>query len=574
MLISLGVGYPGPKLRAARREEPGMHRTSSIWRWQLTFTASMVSVALVIASLQPATFGHPAFLIGLSLMIMATLATTMLPWSRLPTSWAMVIPFVDILSIALTSAADDLRIGFLWVIPVAWLATYFSGWVVTAAIGLISLCLLGLASTQGSASQVTLRVVITMLALGFLGTSIRIGAMRSRALRRLLRRQSEQINRTAERAAAHQRRVTDIIDALDTALVAVSGQGVIVKMNEAYRSLYGRDQYGAQLPAPAVEYDDHRGEPLRPAHTTLTRAARGETLIRERIWLYDTAGRWRALEATTQPIAQLDGDSETTLLILDDITEQLEASEERRKIVAIVSHELRNPLTAILGHVELMMDRDDLPERVQRQLVAVSSAGERMQRLVTTALDTGRAAASTPEPVDLRTLVDAAVELFLPTASGKALTLTVVGLEALMIFGDAFRLRQAIDNVLSNAVKYTPTGGSVIVRLGISVDGRAQVTISDTGTGIAAEDIDRLFEPYFRTADAVHSGVPGTGLGMGIVRDIVHDHDGELSISSQPGEGTHVEMRFPSGLGEIASTETHRSIPDALRAALMTEESA
>lgn len=523
-----------------------MRRTSSILRWQMICTGAMVSVALIIAILKPAVFGHALFLMGLTLIVLVTIGAFLAPWHRMPGWVTIVVPFLDILGIGFAVSAQDMRVGFLWVIPVAWLATYHAGWVVAAAVGFVCACLTASAGGQGTPSDTAVRVVITALALSFLGTSIQVGARQSRATRRLLRRQSDQINRTADRAAGHERRVTDIIDALDTALVTVASDGGILKMNETYRALYGRDRYGAQLPAQAVEYDDHRGEPLRRGHTTLARAARGERLQAERVWLYDTLGRWRALDATTHPTAPLTDDTETTLLILEDVTEQLEASADRQKMVAIVSHELRNPLTAIIGHVDLLLDRDDLPPRVHEQLEVVLRAGERMQHLVSTALETGRAAFTEPEPVDLRVLADAAVELFLPTAAGKGLNLSVVGLETLMTTGDAFRLRQAIDNILSNAVKYTPGGGSVFIRLGISRDQRAQVTISDTGVGIAADDLERLFEPYFRTSDAVHSGIPGTGLGMGIVRAIVEEHHGELTVTSQPGEGTHVEMRLPT----------------------------
>ncbi|WP_336645821.1 sensor histidine kinase [Microbacterium sp. USHLN186] len=523
-----------------------MHRTSSVWRWQLIFTGSIVSVVVAVAALLPRVFTHPLFVAGIALVIVVTLVTFLIPWQRVRPGWIAVVPFADLIAIALTAAVTDLRIGFLWVIPVAWIATYYSGWVVAAAVATISVSLVAIAGAQGPIAEATMRVVVTMLALGFLGTSIRIGAVRGRAARRLLRRQSQQTRRAADRAAAHERRVTQIIDALDTALVAISARGVIVKMNEAYRELYGRDRHGARLPAPAVEYDDHRGEPLVPTATTLARAARGERLDGERVWLYDASGRWRALQVTTQPIASVDEDGETTLLIIDDITEQLEAGEERRKVAAIVSHELRNPLTAILGHVDLLLDRDDLPERVRRQLETVANASERMQRLVTSALESTRPTVR-PERVDLSVLARAAVELFLPTAAAKNLTLTVVGMDALVVSGDAFRLRQALDNVLSNAVKYTPAGGRVSVRLGIADDDAAELLVSDTGVGIAPDDLGRLFEPYFRAPEAVRSGVPGTGLGLGIVREILTAHGGELCVTSERGVGTRVRMLLPRG---------------------------
>ena len=267
----------------------------------------------------------------------------------------------------------------------------------------------------------------------------------------------------------------------------------------------------------------------------------------ERVWLYDAGGRWRALQATTQPIAHLDEDGETTLLIIDDVTAQLEATEHRRKMAAIVSHELRNPLTAILGHVDLLLDNPDLPARARKQLATVANASERMQRLVTSALDAERATAvrPRPEPVDLRALADASVELFLPTAESKDQSLSVSGLDTLGVYGDPFRLRQALDNLVSNAVKYTPAGGRVSIGLGITDGGLAELTVSDTGAGIAPDDLSRLFEPYFRSADAVASGAPGTGLGLNIVLEIIEDHGGELVATSELGTGTVMRALLP-----------------------------
>ncbi len=524
-----------------------MHRTSSVRRWQLIFTGSIVGVAVAVALLLPQTFAEPMFVAGLGLVVLSTLVALAVPWQRIAPGWIAIIPFADILAIAMTAAVQDLRIGFLWVIPVAWIATYYSWWVIVGAVAVISVSLLSIAGGQGSASAASMRVVITVLALGFLGTSIRVGAVRSRAARRLLRRQSQQVRRAAERARAHERRVTQIIDALDTALVAISDRGTIIKMNEAYRELYGRDRFGARLPAPAVEYDDHRGDPLPRASTTLARASRGEVLRAERVWLYDAGGRWRALQATTQPIAHLDEDGETTLLIIDDVTAQLEATEHRRKMAAIVSHELRNPLTAILGHVDLLLENPDLPARARKQLATVANASERMQRLVTSALDAERATAvrPRPEPVDLRALADASVELFLPTAESKDQSLSVSGLDTLGVYGDPFRLRQALDNLVSNAVKYTPAGGRVSVGLGITDGGLAELTVIDTGAGIAPADLERLFEPYFRSADAVASGAPGTGLGLNIVLEIIKDHGGELVATSELGTGTVMRALLP-----------------------------
>src|SRR5690606_7380494 len=142
-----------------------------------------------------------------------------------------------------------------------------------------------------------------------------------------------------------------------------------------------------------------------------------------------------------------------TLVVIDDVTMLLEAAEERRALTAIVSHELRNPLTAIVGHVDLLREREDLPGRVPAQLEVIANAGERMQELVTTMLDQAVPPTEDPfEPVDLRQIFDAAAASAAPLIAVNRQVLEIVGVDALIIHGDAFRLRQVLDNLLSNAV--------------------------------------------------------------------------------------------------------------------------
>ncbi len=522
-----------------------MGRTASIWRWQIFLVGCVVMIAALIAGLKPTVFAEGLFTAGLSLIVLTTLATVLTPWDRLPRRAPVVLPLLDIVAIVLLSTVNDIRIGFLWVIPVAWIATYYTLPAVFGAIVLISLGIVFFTSRAGTPTDMVLRVIISVLSLGFLGTLVRIGTRRTRASRRLMRRQAAQVTRAARRAETHERRVSQIIDALGSALVTVTEDGTITRMNDAYRELYGRDRFGDHLPSPAVEYDDRRGEPLPPERTTLARAVRGERLDGERVWLYDMNGRWRALSVTTEPIATIAGRQATTLLIIDDVTAWLEAAEERRAMSALVSHELRNPLTAIIGHVDLMREREDLPDRVQEQLAIVGGAADRMQRLVTSALDEERPDAGTlSEPLDLRQVVDASVASFLPIAEAGHLEVAVEGPETVMLYGDAFRLRQVVDNLLSNAVKYTPAEGRVTVRVG--VDGCcAELVVEDTGIGLSPAELDRLFEPYFRSDRAVRTGAPGTGLGMVIVRDLVQQHHGDLDVTSAPGAGTRVTLRIP-----------------------------
>jgi PAS domain S-box-containing protein len=499
----------------------------------------------MVAAFKPQTLAIPMFVIGIGLVIGTTIATLVVPWRRLPRSTVTVVPLLDAVAVGFTTNAPDLRLGFLWVFPVVWLASYFSMPWVFAGIAASGASLVLFADRTGPPADVLLRVLTVIITLSFLGVTVRIGAQRSSAARRLLQRRSEQVNRAADRAETNQQRVTQIIDALGIALVVVTADGRILQMNDAYRRLYGRDRYGAALPSASVEYDARRGTALPPERTTLARAAAGEELREDRVWLFDGAGQWRALEVTTQEMAGARDGEHIALVVIDDVTALLEAAEERRALAAVVSHELRNPLTAIIGHVDLLRERDDLPGRVPAQLEVIANAGERMQDLVTSMqAQTGRTSPEPFEEVDLREVVEASVASFAPLIAAGRQELELDGAPALVITGDAFRLRQVLDNLIGNAVKYTPTGGRIGVRLD-AVGGQVELTVTDTGIGIAADDLPRLFEPYFRTDSAVRGGISGTGLGMGIARDIVVAHDGAILVDSEVGLGTTVTVRFP-----------------------------
>lgn len=523
-----------------------MNRTLSVWRWQLIFTGSMVAIVVVLVAFKPGTLATPLVAAGLTLLTAVTIATLAVPWRRLPRAAIVAVPLLDATTVGLLTSIPDVRLALLWVFPVTWLATYFSLVWVFAGIGYVTVLLIVFGGHGGDAADVMVRVLSVVLTLSFLGAIIHIGASRSRASRRLLQRQSEQVSCAARRAETQRERVTQIIDVLDTALVVVDAQGSILRMNDSYRALYGRDRFGALLPLAAVEYDDRRGVPVPPELTVLSRAARGEELRGERVWLFDGDGRWRALQVSARELAGAEDDGRVVLVAIEDVTDALEAAEERRTLTAIVSHELRNPLTAILGHADLLLERDDLPASVVTQLGVVANAGERMQQLMSGLLAESRAeTARLAEPVDLRRIAEESAASYAPIVRAGRQHLSVEGQETLMIDGDAFRLRQVLDNLLSNAVKYTPAGGLITVRLGLSDRGEAELGVADTGVGMTDAEVERLFEPFFRSESARHSGAPGTGLGMGIARDIVVDHGGTIDVASEVGVGTTVTLRLP-----------------------------
>lgn len=386
-----------------------------------------------------------------------------------------------------------------------------------------------------------------MLSLTFISITIYNSARRSAAFTRLLRRQSERLEATLERVRAQERRVNQVLNGLDSAITRVDRDGRLLGVNDAYIALYGIDHRDTSRPATSVEYDDRGGRALRENERLAARAARGEIFSDERLWLYDAEGRWHILSASTRELVSGPGEPDTTLLVVRDVTEAVETENARRSLATTVTHELANPLTAIIGYTDLMLE-DATTDTDRERLELIDAAAARMERLIAEVLRAGghQPRSDQRRDVDLQALLAASVESFTPAATAGDVALVLHPGPATPIVADGFRLRQMFDNLVSNAVKYTPRAGSVDVA--VHIEGTdAVVTITDTGIGIGADDLPRIFGDYFRAETAREAGLPGTGLGMGISRAIVEEHGGTLELTSEPGAGTTATVRLPRG---------------------------
>ena len=235
----------------------------------------------------------------------------------------------------------------------------------------------------------------------------------------------------------------------------------------------------------------------------------------------------------------------------DNATRAEELMRLRNEFVAVVSHELRTPLTSIIGYLELMSEGEggDLTTEQAGYLAVVQRSTNRLADLVGDLLlvaetERGPLALERVE-TDLGSIAAHAVEAARPAADARSV---VVLLEngGGTIHGDPTRLAQMLDNLVSNAIKFTPEGGRVIVRA--TADGhQAVVEVADTGEGVADGDRDRLFDPFFRSREANARAVPGTGLGLTITKAIVDAHGGTIQVEPAPGGGTIFRVRIPVG---------------------------
>ena len=532
-------------------------RTRSIWLTQLVLAASVLITAILVMALQPQMFGRWNFLLGTLLVVILTLATLSLPWSRLPAWAVLAVPFADAIAIGLMSSGTELRLGYLWAFPVMWVAMHFRATALAAMLALIGLILL-VDSAITSSNLAALRVFVVLLSLTFIGITAHIALRRTRALRRLLRRQASRLTATYTRRADQERRTSEILNGVDTGIARISEDGSVLAVNDAYSRLYGLDPLDATLPARSVEYTGRRGMPVPFSERPFARAARGETFTDASVWLFTAEGEWRALSVTAKRLAAGGDEGSSILLLVHDVTALTYAQRERERFTAMASHELKHPLTVMIGNAELALELDDLTPRTRERFESIVAASDRMLTMIQslgTTSKRGFSARDEVDDIDLRQILLESVASFRPTAVSGDISIDVRADDALPITADGFRLRQVVDNVVSNAIKYTPRDGRVRIT-GAVEDHHVVLSVADTGIGIAADDLPNILTPYFRTEEAKKKS-GGTGLGLGISNDIVLAHGGTLSIESEPGAGTTITIRLPLA-GELAARPDDR----------------
>jgi two-component system, OmpR family, sensor kinase len=223
-------------------------------------------------------------------------------------------------------------------------------------------------------------------------------------------------------------------------------------------------------------------------------------------------------------------------------------SEERmRRFVADASHELRTPLTSVRGLADLCLQRGEAASREDliRLVTRIKQEAARMGLLVEDLLLLAQFDEDRPvyhEPVDLSSVAAEAILVARTVPDGHLLTLSAP--DPVIVFADSVRLRQVIDNLISNALRHTPPGTLVTVTVD-SMPGYGQLTVADNGPGMTADQASRVFERFYRTDDARSRSSGGTGLGLSIAAALVDAHGGTITVDSRPGHGATFRVRLP-----------------------------
>lgn len=257
------------------------------------------------------------------------------------------------------------------------------------------------------------------------------------------------------------------------------------------------------------------------------------------------------IRVTFTPIHRREAGIVGTIAVLQDVTEQEKLEASRREFVANVSHELRTPLTTIKSYTEALEDGAlEDPELGPKFASVIQNQTERMIRLVTDLLHLSRLdsqeAQLRKQPVSVMEMLEEVTDRFSFQMQEKDIKPSLfIGNGVGSAWVDRDQIDQVLDNLISNAMKYTPEGGTITIEARKTDDGVLAISVEDSGIGIPKKDLDRIFERFYRVDKARSRNMGGTGLGLSIAREIVKAHGGTISLQSDLGRGTKVTFTLP-----------------------------
>ncbi len=331
--------------------------------------------------------------------------------------------------------------------------------------------------------------------------------------------------------------IETILDSIQDGVVVSDWQDRIVLFNPAAAAILGISGQMMENRPIADWIAKTREGRLRHVRREFTLTGQGQTLV------YD---------AVCSCVADETGQIQSVVTVLHDITREKEISQAKNDFVSHVSHELKTPLASINAYAEMLIDGEAQDDKtIQEFCTIIQGQAQRLNRLIEEMLNVSRIESGLMKvnrcPNSMTLIIRDAVEMMKSTAGEKNITIhSPAPIVYDQVSIDRDMMMQVVVNLLSNAVKYTPAGGSVAIDSQIDeADGKLTVSVSDTGVGIPAEDIPKLFAKFFRV-EANKKVAKGTGLGLNLVKQIVETvHGGTVFVRSQQGKGSTFGFTLP-----------------------------
>lgn len=523
---------------------------------QLPMTVLTAVVALLAWLFIPDLLSDPLFLAGQVLQLVLLAACFLVPWHKLPNPSYWAIPLLDFVVVGLLregAGGTIAALGVLAVLPVIWLTLSGAAPTMAAVIsfaGPLLILVVPMVFTPGpvGAADVAAQVLLPTVLLGvWLSLHTILESMQVQQNR--LQAKDAALLHALNESRAKETLLNGITEAIDVGIVAVDEDGHDVLMNRKQRTIHrlgippgAEDADESQL----LLFDADGSTPLMTDLRPVRRALEGET-ITELVMRIGEGDRQRAFSVSARKMMTPTGRPAGTVVTFTDVTDLHAALGAKDLFVSSVSHELRTPLTSILGYLDLALDdKEHLPAATAGYLRVAQRNAERLLDLVSDLLT---AASGNLHVAPVRTcladLLRTALASAAPRAEANGLDIVCDVPETVEAVLDPGRMSQVIDNLISNAIKYSPHGGSITVSAWTG-PGFAAFSVADTGMGISEAEQAGVFSKFYRAGSALRSGIPGIGLGLAISKNIVDAHDGTIGFRSQLGTGTTFTVTLPS----------------------------
>lgn len=548
-----------PTLRGLARYFRKLGPRTQVALCQLPLSLIVAILGVMTPFAWPSLMGSPLYLAGIALHVTLFLACFLTPWERLRNSAYLVIPVIDLLAIGLlrNGAAPLLPgLAILVVFPVIWLAA--SGMLVRTSLVLSAVgpLVIMLPSTLGklpnlAAADITSLILFPLVMLA-VALAIRFASVNMRVQERQLRTMGEELRELLAASREREELLTTILDATDVGIVAVDSNGEPLLTNNRQRRL---QQIIIPAGVSAADESQHlifaqdKVTPLPADKRPLRRATEGESFADYLVWVGE-GPQQRAVSTAARPLTNDGGRLTGAVVVFSDVTGLVEATAANEELVSNVSHEFRSPLNSIVGNIDLVLEDSDAmsPLTVQR-LEVVQRNSERLLDLVSDlTLEASSALKVHPKRTDISGLVETSIGSAQAQAERSSVALVADVPSPLWAYADPLRIGQALDNLVSNAIKYSPDGGTVTISA-TGTDRWVRLVVKDTGMGMAPEDAAKVFRRFFRAESARTAAIPGAGLGLSITKTILERHGGAIACASSPGEGSTFTLTLPSESG-------------------------
>jgi signal transduction histidine kinase len=495
---------------------------------------------------------------SLALHAALLLACLLVPWQRFGALAPLAIPVLDLAAIGLSrvAAAEELPgLGVLSVLPVVWIAASQLSPAVIAAVSFLGPLLAGLPwyFAAGAGDSPGRGATVVLLALMTLAVALAMQFARAQLWRQQRKVEAKEAELQALLAESRERErlLNTILDTVDVGIVAIGANGRRLLTN----SWQARLEAAAAIPGPAGPADPGWEDQLLltgrdqttllpPARRPLRRALEGESFA-DHLFCFGEAPGSRVVSTGARPLKNDDGGFGGAVVVYNEVTGLVNALAAKEDVVATVSHEFRTPLTSIIGNLDLVLG-DELPLPVLRRIEVAQRNAERLLALVSDLLMSASSAVQVhPRKTDLAGLVEASLGSAQAHAQSSRVSLAMHVPAPLWANVDPLRISQALDNLVSNAIKYSPDGGAVTVSAWAD-DGRVLLQVEDSGIGMTAADAERVFTRFFRSPAVRDGAIPGAGLGLSITKAIVEGHGGSITCSTLPGCGSTFTVDLPA----------------------------